>query len=322
MEIGKKHYGKIVSSDFGFVVAPRLNAAGRLDDISMGIECLLAEDGKIARQYATSLNEINIERKEIEQEMQNQALEIVKTVLSSRDSADAKDDSQSGFCLFDTEWHQGITGLVASRVKEKTSQPVIAFALTPEGKLTGSARSIPGLHFKDLLENISTTKPGLIEKFGGHAMAAGLTIESKNLDAFRKLFYQRVDQYFQLNGMETVLLTDGTLDAADLSLGTAQEIRDGAPWGQSFPEPLFEGVFSVTESRLLGGQHLKMSLLSASSAQSIDAIAFRAVDPGMSCPQFDKIKVVYQLDVNDYRGRKSMQLIVKHIESLDDSEAL
>jgi single-stranded-DNA-specific exonuclease len=320
MEVGGKHYGKAVSSDFGFVVAPRLNAAGRLDDISMGIECLLAEDGNKARQYAAALNQINIERKEIEQEMQGQALEIVKSVLLSRDSATGKKAAQSGFCLFENDWHQGITGLVASRVKDKTSQPVIAFARTTQGKLTGSARSVPGLHFKDLLENIATTEPGLIEKFGGHAMAAGLTIESQNLEPFRVLFYQRVTEHFQLNGKETVLFTDGVLNDTDLSLQTAQEIRDGAPWGQSFPEPLFEGVFLVTDSRLLGGQHLKMSLLSEASARPIDAIAFRAVDPGMSCPQLDKIKVVYQLDVNDFRGRKSMQLIIKHIELLDQSK--
>jgi single-stranded-DNA-specific exonuclease len=318
MEVGGKHYGKTVSSDFGFVIAPRLNAAGRLDDISMGIECLLAEDGNIARQYAVKLNEINIERKEIEQEMQIQALKIVKTVLSSRDPSITENGTQSGFCLYDNEWHQGITGLVASRVKDKTSQPVIAFARTTEGKLTGSARSVPGLHFKDLLENIATTKPELIEKFGGHAMAAGLTIQSQNLDAFRKLFYQKVAEHFQLNGMENALLTDGTLEGDDLSLRTAQEIRDGAPWGQGFPEPLFEGVFLVIDSRLLRGQHLKMSLLSEESAQPVDAIAFRAVEPGMSCPQLNKIKLVYQLDVNDFRGRKSMQLIIRHIESLND----
>ena len=317
LEVGKKDYVNAVSSDFGFVVAPRLNAAGRLEDISKGIECLLAEDEEIARQYAAELDRINIERKEIELEMQSQALEIVKKVLSSRDSDKDKNDKESGFCLFDTDWHQGITGLVASRVKDKTGQPVIAFARTPDGQLTGSARSVPGLHFKDLLEDIATKEPDLIEKFGGHAMAAGLTIELQNLDAFRRLFYQRVAAHFKLNGSETLLLTDGALEVANLSLQTAQDIRDGAPWGQGFPEPLFEGVFLVTNIRLLGGQHLKFSLLSESSEQSIDAIAFRAVDSSMICPNLNKIKVVYQLDVNDFRGRKSMQLIIKHIESLD-----
>ena len=252
IEVGNKHYKEIVSSDFGFVLAPRLNAAGRLDDISTGIECLLANDGATARLFAQQLNEINEERKVIEGQMQKQAMDIVKDAQLNTEEA--------GHCLYDPDWHQGITGLVAARVKDKTNQPVIAFAKIQSGQLTGSARSITGLHIKDLLEKVSMENTNLIEKFGGHAMAAGLTIQPENYESFCTVFYEQVKNHYQEFGVRNTIDSDGELEQHEINLENAEKIRLAAPWGQGFLSPKFDGEFIVKDYKVVGEIHLKMTL--------------------------------------------------------------
>jgi single-stranded-DNA-specific exonuclease len=317
MEAGNKHYGDIVSSDFGFVIAPRLNAAGRLEDISIGIECLLTEDVGKAREIASRLNEINMERREIEQEMQSQALDTVRKIMKTRAASESSMEAlTNGFCLYEPGWHQGITGLVASRVKDKTNQPVIAFADIADEKMSGSARSIPGLHIRDLLERIALENPGLILKFGGHAMAAGLTIERGNLELFKSMFQQCVLAHFERVGTTTLIQTDGELTGNEMTLDIAEQLRTAAPWGQGFPAPVFDGRFAVTEQRVVGQYHLKLKLRTLDSRDHFDGIAFRAVEPGQQVPRLDRIHAVYELDVNEYMGRRSLQLIIGHIQPI------
>jgi single-stranded-DNA-specific exonuclease len=319
MESAGKDYTAAVASDFGFVIAPRLNASGRLDDISTGIECLLATNGADARRYATMLEEINSERKTIEQDMQSRAMEIVRGIMKRMDSDSEQpgDVGDSGFCLHDPDWHQGITGLVASRVRENTGQPVIAFAPNSDGMLTGSARSIPGLHIKDLLEAVVASSPGLVEKFGGHAMAAGLTIKSGNLEQFKQLFRERVTRHFYEHGSIDTIFTDGELADQEINLGNAEDIRNAAPWGQGFPVPVFEGVFRIADISIVGQLHLKMKLVTEDMARSFDAIAFRAIEPGQALPDLEKIHAVYQLDVNEFRGNRKLQLVVSYFTPVE-----
>ena len=319
MESARKDYTAAVVSDFGFVIAPRLNASGRLDDISTGIECLLATNGADARRYATVLEEINSERKTIEQDMQSRAMEIVRGIMKRMDSGSGKpsDVDDSGFCLHDPDWHQGITGLVASRVRENTGQPVIAFAPNSDGMLTGSARSIPGLHIKDLLEAVVASSPGLVEKFGGHAMAAGLTIKPGNLEQFEQLFRERVTRHFYEHGSIDTIFTDGELADQEISLGNAEDIRNAAPWGQGFPVPVFEGIFRVSDISIVGQLHLKLKLVTEDMARSLDAIAFRAIEPGQSLPDLEKIHAVYQLDVNEFRGNRKLQLVISYFTPVE-----
>jgi single-stranded-DNA-specific exonuclease len=309
-----RSYQRTVAADFGFVIAPRLNASGRLDDISTGIECLLSGDGASARHYAATLEDINSERKSIEQEMQSRAIEIVGALAERHNTGAGQQQipSESGFCLFDPGWHQGVTGLVASRIKERTGQPVVAFANNSDGMLTGSARSIPGLHIKDLFEVIATSSPGLLKKFGGHAMAAGLTIAPDRLADFEKLFSSNVKKHFAEFGNSDTIFTDGELAEQDITLGNAEEIRNAAPWGQGFPVPQFEGVFRVSEMSVVGGIHLKMKLCSEDMTKYFDAIAFRAIEPGQEVPQFERVHAIYQLDVNEFRGKKRLQLLIDH----------
>ena len=321
----ERQRNNIVSSALGFVVAPKLNAAGRLDDMCIGIECLLANDDQQARKYASQLNKINIQRREIEIEMQARAMEIVRGIVSEA-RKNKSEASMNGFCLYECGWHQGITGLVAARVKDKTDQPVVAFADTnvtdnkSVHKLSGSARSIAGLHIKDLLENISSAHPGLIIKFGGHAMAAGLTIAADDFNTFREAFHCRVADYFAKAGATSVIYTDGNLSASDMTLENAERLRALAPWGQGFPAPLFDDTFTVIKQKVVGEQHLWFVLQHPDMAQSIVGIAFRAVEPGQPVAQAAKIHAVYQLDVNDFGGKRSLQLIIEFFQSIPSDE--
>jgi len=305
LEVAGKDHQQISSSDLGFVVAPRLNAAGRLDDISMGIECLLAEDASEAREFAAILNDINAERKQIEGQMQQQAMEVVSKLSGA-------EDMLYGVCLHNSQWHQGITGLVASRVKDRFHQPTVIFASIKDGKLSGSARSIPGLHIRDLLERISTDCPGLIEKFGGHAMAAGLTISEDKLGQFSSLFEQAVRVHFESNPPANQIYTDGPLEQEFFTREIAEMLRNAAPWGQHFPPPLFDNEFRVIQQKVVGGQHLKMRL--ATRDRVIEAIAFRQLEPGATPPEFDWIKAVFQLDINEFRGARTLQIIIDYME--------
>jgi single-stranded-DNA-specific exonuclease len=311
MEVAGRHYGNTVSSDLGFVIAPRLNAAGRLEDISTGVECLCADNGESARKFAAVLDQINKKRKKIEQQMQQRAMTIVTDIVSS--DVKLKDKQYRGFCLYEPGWHQGITGLVASRIKDRTGQPVIAFADIGEGKMSGSARSVEGLHIKDLLERIVTGNPGLILKFGGHAMAAGLTIEAAGFQIFVKQFQRQVSDYFEENLPDSVIVTDGELDENEITLDNAESLRTAAPWGQGFPPPLFDGLFKVVSQSIVGDSHLRLKVRPANGGRIYEAIAFRAIEPGQELQELNAISAVYQLDVNEYRGDRKLQLIIEHL---------
>ena len=306
LEVAGKDLSRVSSSDLGFVVAPRLNAAGRLDDIALGIECLLAEDRATARRHAATLHRINAERREIQQKMQEEALAIAAGISDMADGF--------GICLFGSDWHQGITGLVASRLKDRFFQPAIVFAPAGEGLLTGSARSIPGLHIRDLLAEINRQRGDLMLKFGGHAMAAGMTIEESSFGQFKDCFRAAVTRHYENAAPSDEIITDGPLAAEFFTREIATLLRNAAPWGQQFPPPVFDNEFRVLSQRVVGGQHLKLRLRSRD--RTVDAIAFRHLEPGQEAPEYDHVRAAFQLDVNEYRGERNLQLIVEHLEPL------
>ncbi len=308
---GQREPSRAVSSDLGFVVGPRLNAAGRLDDMTIGIRCLLSDDPAEATRLATILGDLNRKRREIEAEMQVRAREAVASVM-----LDGEGVLPSALCLFEKNWHPGVVGLVASRIKEEVHRPVVAFACDGEEFVKGSARSIPGLHIRDALAEVDSIQPGLIQKYGGHAMAAGLTISSEHLDTFRRLFTEVADRHLDEDALHKVLLTDGDLKSGDFSLATAEMFRDAGPWGQSFPEPVFEGYFSVCSTKIMKEKHLKLRVRPAGEAKELDAVAFNQAHVfGASVPS--EIRLVYRADVNYFRGLANLQLIVEHMESCD-----
>ena len=265
-------------------------------------------------KLAGELEKINSRRKVVEGEMQVTAARIVDEVLNNRVATGNSRGPGEGFCLYDESWHQGITGLVASRIKDKTDEPVIAFADTDKGKLTGSARSVPGLHMRDLLESVSVGCPGLIEKFGGHAMAAGMTIQRSNLDRFSREFHEKVKIHFVDSADVATILTDGELQEEEITLNNAEDIRTAAPWGQGFPVPVFEGLFDVVNVMVVGDLHLKLTLETPGMSKQFQAIAFRALEIGEEAPKMGRIYAVYQMDVNEFRGKRSLQLIVQYWE--------
>ena len=310
IDVANRKPGSLAAADLGFSLAPRLNAAGRIENMSIGIECLLADDSETAHQIAVRLDEINLERRAIEGEMKQQALHDLKKINLSADK-----DLPVGLCIFDQSWHQGVIGILAARIKERFYRPVIAFA--PAGAelegLKGSARSIPGLHIRDVLDAVATRHPGLITKFGGHAMAAGLSLPTDSYDTFSHAFNEEVERQLGDMALEKLLLTDGELTAADLDITTAISLRQAGPWGQHFPEPLFEGEFDVIERRIVGKHHLKLQL--ACGSIPVDAIMFN-IREGDEAMARGKVRVVYKLDVNEFRGRKSVQMLVEHIQPL------
>lgn len=305
LEIASRNQARIVASDLGFAVGPRLNAAGRLEDMSLGIDCLLTDDIAQAREMAQRLDQLNVERRVIEQDMQEQAFAALKKLPQNQ-------DAPGGICLFDKDWHQGVIGILASRVKDRMHRPVIAFALSSDSELKGSARSIPGLHIRDTLADIATQYPGLMGKFGGHAMAAGLTIPRSSFDLFSKAFSDAVSAKMNDEMLSNALLSDGELLKEELTLELAEVLREAGPWGQSFPEPMFDGVFEVLEQRLVGGKHLKMVL--SKEDRALDAIAFN-IDintwPNYRCSY---VNIAYRMDVNEFRGKRGVQLIVEQLE--------
>lgn len=311
LEVGKRDPRRVTASDLGFYVAPRLNAAGRLDDISTGIECLLADDLEHARTLAEELHKINTERRAIEADMQQQANAIVDKLKHVDRNA-----VPLGLCLYEHDWHQGIVGLVASRVKDKTQRPVVAFAPGKDNELKGSARSIPGLHIRDLFQLIDARQPDLITRYGGHAMAAGLSIEQEKFPAFKSMFESTLRELLNEDDLDRKLYTDGELDENDFNLELAGMLSRAAPWGKDFPEPLFDGRFEVLDQRIVGEQHLKLRLRPDNSNRSLDAIAFRLIQPGESMPQLTLIRAAYRLDINEYQGTRRVQLIVEYLESL------
>lgn len=301
---------RLVASDLAFAVAPRLNAAGRLEDMSLGIECLLCDDFDAALVIANRLDELNRERRTIEAEMQEQALTSLAAMQLDRDAL------PSGLCLFDANWHQGVVGILASRLKDRLHRPVIAFAEANEDELKGSARSVPGLHIRDALDAVAARHPGLVTKFGGHAMAAGLTLRRADFDAFSAAFDAEVRRHICVSEMQGFLYSDGELTVDQLCLEFAETLRAAGPWGQGFEEPVFDGVFNVVSRRVVGEKHLKFVLRASNGENLIDAIAFNVgnkVDPA-SLENSDCLHIAYKLDVNEYQGKRSMQLLVESIQ--------
>lgn len=310
LAIGNRAVPSVTAADLGFTIGPRLNAAGRLDDMSIGIRCLLTDNDSEALALATRLDQLNSERREIEARMQGVALNAVRHL---RDNA-AEGPTRQGVCLFDADWHQGVVGLVASRIKDRIRRPVIAFARAGDGQLRGSARSVSGIHIRDVLDGMAARHPDLISRFGGHAMAAGLTLEERNLDAFARAFDEEVARWRDPRIPANRVETDGELSSGEIALETAQALREGGPWGQAFPEPCFDGRFAVKNARMVGDKHLKMWVTSGDGARSFDAIAFnfKGADENPPLPDGD-VRLVYRLDINEYKGERRLQLLVDHV---------
>jgi single-stranded-DNA-specific exonuclease len=309
IEVAGKERSRLVASDLGFVVGPRLNAAGRLDDMSLGIECLITDDPARARQIAVQLDSLNRERREIEGSMQQEAVKALEGL-----NLDAC-TLPYGLVLYRADYHQGVIGILAGRIKDKYYRPTIAFAHQDDDTLKGSARSIPGLHIRDLLEEISSRYPDIITKFGGHAMAAGLSMPLKNLPTFEQVFHQIAEENLKGKPLAGELISDGELQAEEFTLAFAQCLKEAGPWGQGFPEPLFDGEFQLMDHRLVGSKHLKMTL-KLDSGVLIDAIAFNvdlAQWPNSKCSH---VNLAYKLDINEFRGRTSLQLMVEGVIAL------
>ncbi len=310
LEAANRTPATVVAADLGFQIGPRLNAAGRLDDMSVGIQCLLTDDLDSARLLAGRLSQLNHDRRELELQMQQEAMLAI---------ADMQDDADLplGVCLFDESWHQGVVGLVASRVKDRVHRPVIALARGDQLSLKGSARSVPGVHIRDVLDAVASRHPGLIEKFGGHAMAAGLTLPAVRLHEFRAAFDAEVSRWMTLDDATGILHSDGELAGDEITLEIAHLLRESGPWGQAFPEPLFDGEFEVRGVRVLSERHLKMEVRRV-DGPAYEAIAFRHFDHD-DAPQVavsDRIHIAYRLDVNHYNGTQRLQLVVEDLKIL------
>ncbi|WP_099033559.1 single-stranded-DNA-specific exonuclease RecJ [Lacimicrobium alkaliphilum] len=309
LEVAGREPARIQASDLGFVVGPRLNAAGRLDDMATGIECLLTEEQGIARQMAVQLDSLNRERREIEASMQSEALKALEQLSFNQQQL------PFGLVLYQSDWHQGVIGILAGRIKEQYFRPTIAFAHQDDEIVKGSARSIPGLHIRDLLEEINSRYPGIIDKFGGHAMAAGLSLKVENLKAFEAVFSQTAEEWLQGHPLEGQIISDGRLGSTELNLDFAQQLKDGGPWGQGFEEPLFDGEFELVDQRLVGSKHLKM-MVREPGGKLIDAIAFNVDLKRWPNPQSKTVQLAYRLDINYFRGKVSLQLMVEALAAI------
>ena len=305
LEVAGKQHGRITSTDLGFILGPRLNAAGRLDDMSLGIECLLCEDEALARDMAVQLDQLNQDRKAIEQGMQREALAQLKDL--------PLENLPFGLCLFEADWHQGVIGILASRLKERYHRPTIAFADAGEGMLKGSARSVPGFHIRDALDAVASRHPGLISKFGGHAMAAGLSLPAEHFETFARAFDDEVRRQLCEDDLTGRLLSDGVLSIDEFNLPLARELRNAGPWGQHFPEPLFHGAFQLVQQRIVGERHLKVVLKSECGSLQLDGIAFGVDRDVWPNPTVRWVELAYKLDVNEFRGQESVQLLISHL---------
>lgn len=307
LQVAGREPSRVTATDLGFFVAPRLNAAGRLEEMSLGVECLLTEDPGRAAEIAQLLHELNRRRREIEDGMKDEAEQLL-----ARLSLDGE-TLPPALCLFGEDWHQGVSGIVAARIRERYHRPVIAFADGGDGRLRGSARSIDGLHMRDAIDVVDRTHPGLIERFGGHAMAAGLTLRHSCLDPFRAAFVEAVRAQLGDVPPQPEILSDGALPASLMSLETAELLRMAGPWGKGFPEPRFDGSFEVLSARLVGERHLKLRV-SPEQGLQIDAIGFN-LGEHLSEAQ-GRVRLAYRLDVNDYRGVRAPQLVLDHLQGL------
>ena len=305
LAVSGTNFKKLISRDIAFGVAPRLNAAGRLEDMSIGIECLLSETDAGAVVLAEQLDGINKARRSIEDEMKDQAIEIVKAAVASNSESTKTD--KYGVCLYNASWHQGVVGIIASRIKDRVHRPTIAFAKVSDTEIKGSARSIHGLHIRDALDAIATANPGLIDKFGGHAMAAGLSLPLAKFAEFAALFDAEARKGLSKGDLEQQVVSDGEL-GGKFNLATARKIAEAAPWGQGFPEPVFDGEFEIIDQRILGSRHLKLRLLK--DDELIDAIAFnhnRLIEERTK-------RMAYRIDINEYRGLEKVQLIIEAVD--------
>ena len=314
-EVAKRDVTRFVAADLGFSIGPRLNAAGRLDNMSVGVELLLAENMETARALALELDGLNQARKEIEQGMKLEALTICQNLFANATALET--EIPYAIVLYQSDWHQGVLGILASRIKEQFHRPVIAFAQDQAGILKGSARSIPGLHIRDVLERVYSQHPDLILKFGGHAMAAGLSIQESRFDDFRQIFNQTVSELLVEDQLQGTIWTDGELNANLLNLATAETLRQGGPWGQAFPEPLFDGEFKILQQRLVGEKHLKMMVEPKLGGPLLDAIAFNVDTRYYPDLSVKTARFVYKLDINEFRGNRDVQLLVDYIEPLE-----
>ncbi|MEH6394250.1 single-stranded-DNA-specific exonuclease RecJ [Pseudoalteromonas sp.] len=309
IEVANRNAARLSASDFGFSLAPRLNAAGRLDDMSLGIACLLATDINQARRIAGELDSLNHERREIEQGMQVEAQAVLdKLAFSDEQTPDA-------ICLYQGDWHQGVIGILAGRLKEKYHRPTVIFAGGDNGEIKGSCRSIEGLHMRDLLERLNTLHPHLISKFGGHAMAAGLTISEQHFHEFKREFEQAVSAQLSEEHKRCIILTDGELTDDCFSMEFANVLKQAGPWGQQFPEPVFEHTFELVQQRIVGEKHLKL-VLKHRSGRLVDAIAFGVDVRAWPDTEARFVKLAYQLDINEFRGKFSLQLIARELQKV------
>jgi single-stranded-DNA-specific exonuclease len=320
LEAGGRRLEQATASDLGFVAGPRLNAAGRLTDMSVGIECLLADDPAEAARLAGQLSALNAERRDIEQRMQLEAVDIAAALRF-----DVAGGESPGLCLFDESWHQGVVGLVAGRIKDRLHRPVIAFARSETGGLRGSARSVPGIHIRDALDSIAARHPGLIDKFGGHAMAAGMSLAEEALDRFRAAFESEIAARADAGSLRGIIHSDGELGHAELCIDTARLLRGAGPWGQGFPEPAFDGEFEILELRIVGGRHLKMSVRDSMADRAgphIDAIAFGYIGGAGEDPRLRagmRAHLAYRLEVNEFRGVDRVQLNCQQVRRVPDT---
>ncbi|OAT34967.1 single-stranded-DNA-specific exonuclease RecJ [Proteus myxofaciens] len=306
-EVSRKELSQLVSSDLGFSLGPRLNAAGRLDDMSVGVALLLTDDIGLARQIANELDGLNQTRREIEAGMQEEASTIFRKFMGNQH------DLPNGLAIYHPEWHQGVVGILASRIKEKLHRPVIAFAPCGDGLLKGSGRSISGVHLRDALERLNTLNPDLMLKFGGHAMAAGLSLEEEKFPLFQQHFSSLMSELVSKDQLQGIIFSDGELLENQLSLPIAEMLREAGPWGQAFPEPLFDGKFILLQQRIVGSKHLKMTLQPLNGHLMIDAIAFNVDTNIWPDNSIKTVELAYRLDVNEFRGQRNAQLLVEHI---------
>ncbi|TXL15294.1 single-stranded-DNA-specific exonuclease RecJ [Methylococcaceae bacterium HT4] len=310
VEIAGRNLHSLGSSDLGFAIGPRLNAAGRMDDMSVGIQCLLSNEEILAKKLAQQMDELNSDRREVEGQMKQEAMSLLKdmNVLDEQHLT-------AGVCIYNEDWHQGVIGILASRIKDRLNRPVIAFANAGDGEVKGSARSIPGVHIRDVLSDIAVAHPKVLQKFGGHAMAAGLSIQLHDYPVFMLAFDKAVEQRLVDVDLDQKVYTDGELTDAEMTIGFCELLKNAGPWGQEFPEPLFHGVFDVVQSRIVGQQHLKLVLRKQNDELLIDAIAFFVERPEYWLG-IRQVNIAYKLDINEYKGQRSIQFIIDYIEKL------
>lgn len=314
LEVAGREPTRLTAADLGFAVGPRLNAAGRLEDMTIGIRCLLADSPTEAAMLAARLDQLNDERRAIEARMQEMAIAAVRDLADAELAAIAGSRRRAAVCLYHPSWHQGVVGLVASRIKDRLRRPVVAFADHADGTLRGSARSIVGVHVRDVLDAVAARHPGLLVRFGGHAMAAGLTLERLRLDEFARAFEAEVEQVLTGAPPADWVESDGPLAVEEISLATAEALREGGPWGQGFPEPVFDGEFAIRRSRQVGERHLRMWVEVPGSGRRFDAIAFNLLERGRDAGRVpERARLVYRLDVNEYAGERRLQLLVDHL---------